>query len=600
MLPTARLLHLAALALLLAAPPLTVLAQEDPARPVLPDIAPRVVEIRGELEISLPSLQRQPLVGFNPPPRVTPIPPDRRPLTDDYTDAKVALPITPLQPPLAPDVSALARRPPRRGEIESSLGRYVSRLAHARVEAPLGGSAQALVQLDYRGSDGHAPFRGADELRDAYDFLTSRVGLQGSSSQLAYGFDGEGFFNRYGLYGAVASRPNLRELPMRVGTGGALSFWLRPRASSPLDGEARIRYGGARYETALLDDPDADGTVLSERRLDVSTLLSGPLTERLEARFDGRFGGAGLDGASFIGGTRTSVDAAGGVRLRESGRYDITLQARLFGFRSEQEEILSAIADEIDPESGAVQSGFYVSPDVRLDLFPVERLMLYAENRPGLEEHTLASLHRTNPYLVARPALLPTVRMIDAGAGAHVFSGAFEFDVRVGFVHAPQYLFFEHASEQATGGYLFGFTKPQYGEARILSVATEASFMLTQGLNASLGLTVRDGELVGGETASDIPYFGPVLGRGSLSLSLLDGRGLFQFVSTYESARYRDRARSRKIGDYFDLDASFTYDVTPSLGTVVRLENVSGGHLERWDRYERQPFVFMLGFRVLW
>ncbi|MEX1055354.1 MAG: hypothetical protein WED81_04960, partial [Rhodothermales bacterium] len=57
----------------LAIAPAYVRGQDDPNRPVLPDIAPRVVEIRGQLEISLPSLQRQPLMGFNPPPPVAPI-----------------------------------------------------------------------------------------------------------------------------------------------------------------------------------------------------------------------------------------------------------------------------------------------------------------------------------------------------------------------------------------------------------------------------------------------------------------------------------------------------------------------------------------------
>ncbi|MDA0379276.1 MAG: hypothetical protein O2899_07270, partial [Bacteroidetes bacterium] len=34
----------------------------------LPDLAPREVEITGDLTISFPTLRRQPIVGFNPPP----------------------------------------------------------------------------------------------------------------------------------------------------------------------------------------------------------------------------------------------------------------------------------------------------------------------------------------------------------------------------------------------------------------------------------------------------------------------------------------------------------------------------------------------------
>ena len=56
-------------------------AAQDPA---LPNLAPQVVEITGDLSISFPSLSRQPLAGFNPPPRVPDIPASRIPYIDDY------------------------------------------------------------------------------------------------------------------------------------------------------------------------------------------------------------------------------------------------------------------------------------------------------------------------------------------------------------------------------------------------------------------------------------------------------------------------------------------------------------------------------------
>ena len=64
--------------------PVEALAQVDTTRSALPDIAPREVEIRGQLEILLPSLRRQPLVGFNPPPRVPRPPAGRRPFAETY------------------------------------------------------------------------------------------------------------------------------------------------------------------------------------------------------------------------------------------------------------------------------------------------------------------------------------------------------------------------------------------------------------------------------------------------------------------------------------------------------------------------------------
>ena len=72
------------------------LAQENPT---LPDLAPHVVEIIGDLSISFPSLRRQPLVGFNPPPRVPEILSSRRPFLELYKQSTEELPPSPLGAP---------------------------------------------------------------------------------------------------------------------------------------------------------------------------------------------------------------------------------------------------------------------------------------------------------------------------------------------------------------------------------------------------------------------------------------------------------------------------------------------------------------------
>ena len=68
---------------------------QDP-QPVLPNLAPREVEIRGQLVIQFPALERQPLIGFNPPPRIPTIPADRRPLVEEYKQNRECHSILPL------------------------------------------------------------------------------------------------------------------------------------------------------------------------------------------------------------------------------------------------------------------------------------------------------------------------------------------------------------------------------------------------------------------------------------------------------------------------------------------------------------------------
>ena len=53
--------------------------EQDPARPTLPEIAPRDLEIRGRVNPTLPSLQRQPITSFDVPEAMFQVPASRRP-----------------------------------------------------------------------------------------------------------------------------------------------------------------------------------------------------------------------------------------------------------------------------------------------------------------------------------------------------------------------------------------------------------------------------------------------------------------------------------------------------------------------------------------
>jgi len=91
---------------------LTVVLQAQNTKPVptqnlLPDINPQDIEIRGVFKASFPGIRRQPILGFNPKPRVYRIDPNRLPFMEDDRAAAVQLPVQALsqsvrQPSLPP------------------------------------------------------------------------------------------------------------------------------------------------------------------------------------------------------------------------------------------------------------------------------------------------------------------------------------------------------------------------------------------------------------------------------------------------------------------------------------------------------------------
>lgn len=80
---------------------------------LLPEINPQDIEIRSEFRARFPGLRRQPILGFNPKPRVFQIDPNRVPFMESRNDAVASVAITQLdrpEPPLRTIMQAPIRR----------------------------------------------------------------------------------------------------------------------------------------------------------------------------------------------------------------------------------------------------------------------------------------------------------------------------------------------------------------------------------------------------------------------------------------------------------------------------------------------------------
>ncbi len=562
--------------------PVEALAQVDTTRPALPDIAPREVEIRGQLEILLPSLRRQPLVGFNPPPRVPRPPTGRRPFAETYKQASADLPASPLRRPSPP--SALgAAYPPAQGLVESGVGRYFSRSVMARIQAPLTNQASFLLRTDYRGSDGHEPFDDNPDLNAPFDVFEGLIGVQQAGTRWAAGFTFSGFYESYDLYGfqAIPQPDRVIELPSfdREGRGVVGALHLNTLADMPVEARLDLSYGATRYETQIR--ATGQGPELSEQRFEADADVRFPV-QAGDVWIAGSVSAASLaDGL----GTYSAFEGGGGLRFQVDRTVTLSVGARFLGGFSDTETPRGS--------SDKVQIG-YLSPDLHLEFLPAPGVRLYARNRPSVEPNAVADVFRINPYLTSQPELRPTLRTIDAEAGGSVFAGPVQVAVKAGYQHMPQYLYFEN-----DGGIdLRGTTALLYGEADVAYAGGSVSVVFPGGLHAMVGATYRDGRLT--EEDVDIPYFAPVLGETTLSYSFAQSRGLLQLTGHYESSRTIDRQQSRKVDAYLDLDVEASYNVTPLLGVVFRVENISGGNDTRWDNYPESPYVIGAGLRVNW
>jgi hypothetical protein len=563
-------------------------AQDERERPPLPDIAPRTVEIRGALEIFFPALERQPLIGFNPPPGMADVG-ERSPFVEEYRLGAADLPPSPLQAPSGSSLTGLDGIPRRTGIVETRVGRYLTRHSSARIEHAFTETLAITADVAYDGGDGHRPYDFDPDLRSDFDNLIGKVALhhRWTNSQLTAMI--EGSRSNYAMFGASGStyNPTLQNAPGRDVSDlrGSINYRSNP---GPFTLDTRFRIRGAALNTAVCprDEEDCiDDELVNRDQNGID--LSGSLRLRqtaLQPHIGARLSTSGFESSGLVGGDLISSQVDLGLRVVESPAVRLTAGASLLHFSTGEN------ADRPDV------TGLYISPDVRLDLYPGGGMEVYLENRPRIDHPYLAEVLRQNPYVTHRPEMMPTVTLVDATGGIRLYRGPATIDVSGGFIDAPFFRYYDHRSGE--GFYSVGVFAVEHAHARMIHAGADASLVIGGRSTASLSVRYRDAMLV--DEDERVPNLGRILARAGMSIPMFDGRLLGQAGLRFESARYHDLAETRKVGDYFDIDLRAMYRLNPMISIVGSLENVSAGHLEQWSRYPQAPLVFTGGLQITW
>ena len=578
----------------------TYAQQADTSTTLLPDLSPREVEIRGQLEISFPSLRRQPLIGFNPPPRVPEVPSNYIPYIEEYKMSGSDLFSSEAGQFAPPDVLPINQLNPTVGELEASAGRYLARVMRARLSTALSSSSSLYGSVDYEGTEGYTLDETEDALRNPYDGLRAVVGYQSVGPRMAAGFEMLGNVNSYTLFGTNilqngALSPSII-LPDRTGLSGELAFWLRTYNQSSVDSEFRLGFSSSRYRTDVFDP----------------SLNELPRLNQQEQRL---YGGFNIDVPFSIGSFLVSTDfSTSGIDLptqtagiSDFGLFDLNnyLLSAGSGFRLDiSPRVVLTVAGRFIGTSyvvgGAKDFRSFMTADAGLDLYPSSGITFFIRNNPGIDRNSLWDVFEKNPYVIDQPTLQSTLKPIDAEAGFSFFKSILNLSAKVGYIQSPNYLFYENIPDEPGTGYNYrrGVFSINYDDAEILHANGAISLSLSSGLHLKFGVSVRKGELT--DTGSDIPYFAPFLSENMISYSFANKQMLVQALGTFHSSRTMIRDDEEELPGYIDLDFLYTYMLHSGLGLVIRVDNVLGDSLEYWEHYAEAPFTLSAGLRVLW
>jgi len=562
--------------------PFAAAAQDpDTTDQQLPDIAPQEFEIRGQLQVSFPSLERQPLQGFASPPSVPSVPDDRTPYLGTYKQRLENLPES-LPEPEATSASFERPEPARTGFLEFGGGRYTSRFAEGHLSLPVSTDQTVSLEGNYFGMAGFSPYSGpASGLDTPADQADGQVQFESRHDDVTVRAAAHAAGSGYTLYGepGLATRSD-PEAPDRSGLSGGLEAALQTRGS--IRSRVRAALSRAAYDTDL----GTASETFWEQRLGLDGRTSVPLGAT-SAHLDlsavrSSYGGDVPDdsGYEIDGGFAATLLDRDGLRIRGGGR------------------VLAFDAPATLRQSlpGSVEATFIV-PQARVEYALTPSTTVFGENRPRLRHQGLDALYRRNPYAQHAPSVQPTLFTTDAASGVHVSTGALNLTAEAGYRYAPNYQFFSRPGTSSRALADPGLSV-QYGSARILHGGVEVALQGRSPVEASLRLSVRDGELVGPEAS--IPYFSPLRAEGMFSVSFADQKGLIQTTGTIESPRPVDVSGTPEVDTYVSFDLEGSYEITPLLSAVLELRNVGPSAPERWARYPRPPAVVSAGFRIHW
>lgn len=541
----------------------------------LPEIAPREIEILGERQVALPSLERQPLTGFASPPSIPSVPADHVPYVAPYEqeieDLPESLPLPEtMAAPLVPTAS------PSSGFIQGGGGRYFSRFAEARLVAPLTDTELISLHGEYAGTEGFSPF-GDDAIDTPSDVAEARVRFESRRDPVRIDAAAHGSAQDYSLYGTLRNPEEADRNAYSVGTS------LRIAGQGTVEAAAEARFDQTEYTSNLFGSIQRFALDYRERQLGLDGTLTVPASLRPHAEVTytrSWFGGNARDGQGY------TVDGRGTVTFFQSDSSSLEVGVAALAFDAPTNPTSTTSTSTSDA---------YVVPYVVAEWQLTESTSLFARNWPQLREASLDRLYAQNPYAQHAPSVRPTVETTNAHAGLTVATGPVRFSVGAGYRYAPTYRFFEPTR---AGGLNAGLFDVNYDAAQILEGHGQLALQGSRRVQASVEVRVRDGTLQ--STDVDIPNFATVTGSALLSVSVADGDGFVELQSHFEGPRYPSRAQTTQLDSYFTLDLEASYALNPSLEILARAENISYESPTRWQGYARPPAQIMTGLRLLW
>lgn len=538
---------------------------------LLPEINPQDIEIRSEFKARFPGLRRQPILGFNPKPRVFQIDPNRMPFMESKEDAVADISVTKLGRP-EPPTRILLQSPPRRNAfVRAGLGSFLSPEISGYGFYELNDNSLVTGGLNLRSSNGH---------------------LNNQESSFRY-FD---------LNGKYITRLK-KDLKVSVAIGGLSDFNKLYNLSSPfqqnfIGSTADKTYSGLsgqlsfqKMKNTLTGWDFSVGTNLFSTNLHAGNSgLSGDLDEQLfHSAFSYYWPGnrlyetykitGSVQGGSYessLAQKQNWVDARGGIEY-----------ARLFNYntRVKAEAGFAYIADPFS-------NSFYFTPKVEVKHNLSQALSITGSAFAKPEMQTVQDHQQYNRFLNIQTQLRDSYEMgVSGEVNFQLFDGNSIFG-GVNYRHIREYAYYQRTSIAPSN--TLGFYDVKYANANIFKLYAGLSQQLVPNkFWADANLYVRSPKFTAGGT---IPYEEKLGLKAAISykpIKALTINSWAEYIGSRESPE-----TNSNLGAFVLLNAGAEYQITDTFGVYTKVLNMLGQNYELWDGYQERPFQIFGGLTI--
>lgn len=551
-------------------------SQQDREQSLLPDIDPQDIEIRSQFQARFPGLNRQPILGFNPRPRVYQVDPNRLPFLENEEDVLASLPVGSLDRPSPPEYSPLGYQNPKYAFLRMGIGSDVTPETDAFAATKIVENSWISGNIRFTSSDGHEEqldtgYRQFDAALNSYSRLSDRHTLKVNAGYLSN-------FNRQ--LQLETDSDNLLQAESKMGVDGIRGGVILDVSETSISGTNISVSGYANSFSVDSDLTSFNASDASEWGLQAKgtySRIGNHINEVHRLKVQAQFG---------------SLDPV----LNPSANWSVsTLSAeydRLFNYQTDIRASagLSAVSDS---EQDVV---IYFTPEAEVKHRVFRGLDIRLKAHGKAMHNTLFGVQEINRFFDLGSNLRHQYEKMALGElitepfyGTKITGGVSIRDVK-------NFMYFSRSEEPY--GYdniQEGYYSAQFSDASIVKIYGA----FTQDLKAEVLWISAEAYLqrprLSGEDR-DIPFMEAFSVLSSLSFRpvnelLIEGWGEFKSG--------RESHTGESLSSYVTLGSRFEISLSENFGIYGKLLNILDENYEYWDGYREHGFRGFIGLTVL-